>query len=86
MTYAGVFYYTLANISPSHRSAYQCIQLLAVAHATDVHKYGVDSLLSNYIESLNKLSSVSLTVSNLVTAGINISSTWATVGTYLHVG
>ena len=74
MTHTGVFYYTLGNISPSHRSAYQCTQLLAVAHAYDVHKYGIDSLLSNFIESLNKLSSVSLTVNNIVTTGNNSSS------------
>ena len=58
----GVFYYTLGNIRPSYRSTYRSIQLLAIAASTDIKSHGVESLLSNFIDSVNQLSSVSCKV------------------------
>lgn len=58
----GAFYFTLGNIRPAYRSTLQAIQLVAVAHAKDVHHKdgsGAELLLSNFVDALNKLSSVS---------------------------
>ena len=59
-TFAGVFYYLLANIRPVFRSSLQSMQLLlAVAKAEDIHFYGCDTLLAPFVEKMKLLARVS---------------------------
>ena len=56
-----VFYYTLANIPPQHRSQLQCLQLLAIAKTSDLRRHdAVGTLLENFISVVNKMSSVGI--------------------------
>lgn len=50
-----MFYFTLANIPPQHRSGLQNIFVAAVARSKDVKKFGLTALLGDFIKTLNKL-------------------------------
>lgn len=50
-----MFYYTLGNIPPEHRSSLHAIQLLAVAKTKDLRKVGPELLLSDFITSVNSM-------------------------------
>ena len=50
--------YHLGNLSPQLRSEIRSIQLLAVARATDVKKYGVDAILEPFMNDIKKLEAV----------------------------
>ena len=50
--------YHLGNLSPQLRSEIRSIQLLAVARATDVKKYGVDAILEPFMNDNKKLEAV----------------------------
>ena len=51
------FYWTLLNISAEYHSKLSTIQLLALAKACDVKKYGVQKLLYNFSAGLQSLKS-----------------------------
>ena len=50
-----MFYWSLLNIHPAHRSTLQSIQLLAVAKSSDVRVYGIDAILTPVIADLKIL-------------------------------
>ena len=50
-----MFYWSLLNIHPAHRSTLPSIQLLAVAKSSDVRVYGIDAVLSPVIADLKIL-------------------------------
>ncbi len=50
-----MFYWTLVNIHPAHRSTLHCIQLLAVAKTADIKSYGMDSVLAPMVKDLKTL-------------------------------
>jgi len=52
-----MFYFTLGNIPPQHRSKLTSIQLLAIAKTKDVRKFGVSKLLDDFLCTVNKLAS-----------------------------
>lgn len=53
------FYYMLGNIPPAYRSSLKCIQLVAVVRYTDLIKYGIDSVLTPFMDDLKSLEAVS---------------------------
>ncbi|XP_063967064.1 uncharacterized protein LOC135156960 [Lytechinus pictus] len=57
-----MFYFTLANIPPELRSGLHAIQLLGVAKAKDIRKYGPQSLLDEFITTVRSLSSGGINV------------------------
>ena len=57
--YAGIFYYQLGNLSPYLRSQLKSIQLLAIAKAPVVVKYGSDTILEPFMQDLKMLEQVS---------------------------
>ena len=58
LTCIGMFYFMLGNLSPHLRSQLKSIQLLAVAKASVVEKYGVDTLLEPFMQDLKILEEV----------------------------
>ena len=52
------FYYTLANISPQHRSSLDMIQLVTLVKSTDVTAYGIDKILEPFMEAVANLERV----------------------------
>ena len=57
-----LFFWTLLNIPPSYRSRLSCINVIAVAKAKDCRKFGVNSLLQNFISDLNTLHSTGIEI------------------------
>lgn len=55
---AGVFYYVLGNIRPIFRSSVRNIQLICIAKTNSIKDYGIDNLLSPFIQEVNHLSKV----------------------------
>lgn len=47
--------YDLGNIPPQYRSKLHVKQLLAIARSSDVKKFGMTSILTDFIESMNSL-------------------------------
>lgn len=60
--HAALFYYTLGNISPLHRSTLKCIQLLTVTKSTPLQAYGPDCLLENFMKDIKKLAIIIRTI------------------------
>ena len=52
-----LYYYTLGNIGPKHRSKLCAIRLLAIVKADDVSRYGQNKVLTPIINDLNTLAS-----------------------------
>ena len=50
-----LYYYTLGNISPKHRSKLCAIRLLAIVKAEDVSKYGQNDILTPIVNDLHTL-------------------------------
>ena len=50
-----IFYWSLLNISPEFRYKIQATQLLAVAKTSHLKKFGIDTVLSDFAESVRKL-------------------------------
>ena len=50
-----MFYYTLANFGPKYRSKLPAVQLLAIANASLVKKYGIDKILEPIIRDVTIL-------------------------------
>jgi len=57
-----LFYWTLLNIPPKHRSKLSCIQLLAVAKERDCKEFGLSLLLNDFIAGINRLYNDGVTV------------------------
>ena len=53
--FLGLFYYTLGNISPVHRSQLKSIQLLAIVKRPLVIKYGMNAILAPIMEQVLEL-------------------------------
>lgn len=47
-----MFYWTLLNLHPAHRSSLRTTQLLAVGECSDLKSYGVDSFLKPAVDEL----------------------------------
>ncbi|XP_071941064.1 uncharacterized protein [Antedon mediterranea] len=50
-----MFYYTIANIPPQHRSRLSFIQLLGVAKTSKIREFGAKFLLHDFITCLNEM-------------------------------
>jgi len=59
----GLFYYTLGNIRPHLRSTLRAIQLIACVTCDNIKKYGFEKILQPFIDDVNTLSEVSLSIS-----------------------
>ena len=57
--YVALFYYTVGNISPKHRSNLKFVQLLAILKSNQLKKYGISAVLQSFMDDLNQLESVS---------------------------
>ena len=53
-----LFYYTLGDLPPKHRSALHLIQLVAVVRHSYVKKYGFQTILEPFMEDIKRLESV----------------------------
>uniref|UniRef100_A0A1X7T706 Uncharacterized protein n=1 Tax=Amphimedon queenslandica TaxID=400682 RepID=A0A1X7T706_AMPQE len=53
----GLFYYTLGNIESRHRANLDTIQLVSVVKSSYIDKYGMDTILQPFIESIQILES-----------------------------
>lgn len=51
----GVFYWTLLNMPPQHRSSLRNIYLLAVVNANHLKLYGFNKVMKQPVEDLKKL-------------------------------
>ena len=58
VVHVGFFYYLLGNLSPYLRSQLKSIQLLAVAKAQVIVKYGADAILEPIMNDIKKLEQV----------------------------
>ena len=54
-TFIGLFYYTLGNIHPAHRSQLKAIQLLAIVKRPVIIKYGINAILAPIMEEVLQL-------------------------------
>lgn len=54
----GLFYYLLGNLCPYLRSQLKSIQLIAVAKAPTIVKYGGDAVLGTFMDDLKTLEEV----------------------------
>lgn len=54
----GAFYYALGNIRPENRSHMNAIQLLALVNSKHLKTYGVDTILSAFMNDLQLLEQV----------------------------
>ena len=57
-----IFYYTLGNIPPEFRSGLHAIQLLCVSRSADLKMGGLHLLMSDFILTVNQLSSTGVSV------------------------
>ena len=51
----GVFYFTMGNVNPKHRSKLKSIQLAALVKPTHLVKYGMNVVLRPIVDDLKKL-------------------------------
>ena len=58
----GIVLFMLGNIPPKYRSTLKSMNLIACAEYPVVHKHGLDAILKPFVEDLNVLSSVGITV------------------------
>ena len=56
--FLGLFYYTLGNIEPRYRANLDTIQLVCITKSSCIDKYGMDTILEPFIESVRTLKSV----------------------------
>ena len=61
------FYYMLGNIPPAYRSSLKCIQLVTVVKYTDLIKYGIDSIITPFMDDLKSLEAVSTVIYMYIT-------------------
>ncbi|XP_067936431.1 uncharacterized protein [Watersipora subatra] len=59
-----LFYWTLLNVPPQHRSQLKFIHLFAVAYSADVKEYGVQAILLKFAEEINVLKKDGIEVVN----------------------
>lgn len=53
--FTGVFYFTLGNILPKHRSSLKAIYLLALVKSKHLDEYGFEDILQPFITDMNQL-------------------------------
>ena len=63
-SFLGVFYYTLGNIDPEHRSQLKAMQLLAIAKRPVIKKYGCNEVLRTFMTQLGQLEQVRIFIYN----------------------
>lgn len=56
---AAMFYYTIGNIPPQHRSTLAAIQLVTVVKHVHLMQYGIDTILEPFINAVIQLEKVS---------------------------
>ena len=56
-----MIYFTLLNIPVSLRSRLKCIFLVGIARTDDLHQYGIEPLLRDFVTTINVLSTQGLT-------------------------
>lgn len=52
-----MFYFTLANIPPQHRSKLTAIQMLCLAKSKDLRMFGIDKLLNDFVCTVREMQS-----------------------------
>ena len=57
-----MFYYSLANIPPQFRSKLSSIQLVAIAKIRDIRKFGVKTLLQDFLNTLNDMQQIGIEI------------------------
>lgn len=53
--FAGMFYFTIGNLSPMYRSQLTNIHLVAIAKTGHIDTYGMDAVLKPFVDDLKKL-------------------------------
>ena len=53
--YIGIFYFTLGNLPPKHRSRLSAIHLVAIVKTTILSMYGMDNVLRPFVDDIMKL-------------------------------
>ena len=59
----GCMFFFLGNVRPQFRSTFKAIHLVAVAKYVDIVKYGIDALLTPFVEDIKTLYCNGITVS-----------------------
>jgi len=54
----GLFYYTLGNIKPPHRSTLKAIQLISIFKVKDLQEVGINKILDPFMNDLKLLEQV----------------------------
>jgi len=62
LCFVALFYYTLANIHPKHRSSLKTIQLIAVVCYPLLKEYGFEAVLKPFINEMNELRQVTYSI------------------------
>ena len=70
--FLGVFYYTLGNISPKHRSQLKAMQLLAIAKRPVIKKNGCNEILRTFMTQLAQLEQVRYFINDNNIAGLKV--------------
>lgn len=52
VTFTGIFYYMMGNISPKYRSKVNSIQLLAIVKTKNIKKYSMNAILAPIITDI----------------------------------
>ena len=73
-----MFYFTLGNLSPRFRSQLSSIYLVAIVRHKTLSSYGMDLILSPFIEDMKKLVSVVMATFTLMglQRGVTIHMGW----------
>ena len=58
--FTGVFYNTLRNINPLHRSQLKCIQIVSIAKRPVIKKYRINVIVQAFMHDLSLLEQVQL--------------------------
>ena len=77
-----LFYYTLGNIPPQHRSTLLAIQLLTIVKSQFLTKYGIDKILEPTIQAVAKLEEVRLHI--YIAHQYNMKKNFIHVGNGIH--
>lgn len=59
-SFTAVFYYQILNIEPELRSRLQSIMLLTIVDTAILSKYGTNTILEPFVESVKLLESVNM--------------------------
>lgn len=64
--FLGMFYFTIGNIHPKHRSRLTSIYLLAICKATIIKEYGIGTILNQIVNDVCILEQVSKLIMNVL--------------------